>query len=484
MSLLATLTTVALLTAAVVALLPDTGGGRTPGSRAVWPVAVAAASAALAVALPGAVDPAGVALTLLVVALTGIVQAFASRHLRGDPRARSFFALSSVAAAGTTASATAGDTVVLAGGWTVATLSMLALIATGGAGAQTRAAVRRSAVALLIGDAALWAGVAVAAAATGSTSLRALGGMDATAAGVVAVLVAVAAIARAGSFPLHGWLPATAATTTPVSALLHAGFVNAGVLLLLRFSTAPSTAGAWIVGVAGTITMIAATTAALTRPDVKGRLVHSTAAQMGFMLMACASGAFGLALVHAIGHAMFKASLFLGAGSAVEHALRARGLGAGDRSRRGAVVGGALLLVTGVTVALSTGAVTHPTAALLLFPLATAVVAAVRIGSGPGRVTARAVLLLALSAVLAGYVGLVFPAAEALVPGPGASALSVVLPVTALLGAAIVALLIRRAGPLGDRVFAIAFAWGRPAIPSPTASPSASVGGPLEYRRA
>ncbi len=120
-------------------------------------------------------------------------------------------------------------------------------------------------------------------------------------------------MARAGSFPLHGWLPATAATTTPVSALLHAGFVNAGALLLLRYAAVPSAVGPWVVAVAGAITMIVATLAMLTRPDVKGRLVQSTAAQMGFPALGLRLGAFGVALVHAIGHALYKASLFLGA---------------------------------------------------------------------------------------------------------------------------------------------------------------------------
>jgi NAD(P)-dependent dehydrogenase (short-subunit alcohol dehydrogenase family) len=49
--------------------------------------------------------------------------------------------------------------------------------------------------------------------------------------------------------------------------------------------------------------MLLAGLAMLTRADVKGRLVQSTAAQMGFMLVACATGAFGLALVHVLGHA-------------------------------------------------------------------------------------------------------------------------------------------------------------------------------------
>lgn len=489
MSSLAPLLTAALLFAALAALLPGAAHRGAPGSLAVWPgvAALTVAALSLAGALSTGGDVAGTALSVLIVSLTVVVQVFASRHLRGDPRSRRFFVFSSLAALGSTIGIAAGDIVLLAAGWTLATVSVVALIASGGAGPQTRVAVRRSAAALLVGDAALWGAVVVAVAATGSTSLGALDGLDEATAALVAVLVAVAAVARAGSFPLHGWLPATAATTTPVSALLHAGFVNGGALLLLRFSAVPSIAGAWIIGLAGALTMIVATLAMLTRPDVKGRLVHSTAAQMGFMLMACALGAFGLALVHAMGHALFKASLFLGAGSAVEHALRTRTKSEPTTSRLGAVVGGAVVLAVGVATAIMTGALAHEAAVLLLFAVATGMAAGARIGASAASGTARGALLTALSLAVAGYVAVVFPAAEALAPA-GTEALSPVFALVAFLCAVASIAVTRGDGPLSDRLFALAFAWGRPplrATPAPTVTPwtQAPAGGPLEYRR-
>ncbi|WZH38021.1 MAG: proton-conducting transporter membrane subunit [Microbacterium enclense] len=489
MSTLAPLLTAALLAAVVAALLPDAARHRTAGALAVWPGAAAAALATLglASALATGHDAGGASLSLLIVALTVVVQVFASRNLRGDPRSRTFFVFSSLAALGSTVSIGAGDIVLLAAGWTLATLSVIALIASGGSAPQTRVAVRRSALCLAIGDAALWAAVVVATASTGSTSPGALGGLEGVPAALVGVLVAVAAIARAGSFPLHGWLPATAATTTPVSALLHAGFVNAGALLLLRFSPVPSVAGAWLVGIAGAITMIIATLAMLTRPDVKGRLVHSTAAQMGFLLMACAFGAFGLALVHAIGHALFKASLFLGAGSAVEHALRARTGGRPAPSRSGAVVGGAVVLAVGATTVVATGALSHATAVLLLFALATATVAGARIGATSAAISTRAALVVTLSIVVAGYVAVIFPGAEALVPVSDAAALPPLFAVAVFLATLTSFLVTRAVSPLSDRLFALAFAWGRPPLPAApprthTSWTQAPAGGPLEYR--
>jgi NAD(P)H-quinone oxidoreductase subunit 5 len=487
MSSLAPFLAAALLAAVAAALLPEAARHRTPGSLAVWPGAVAAALATLGLAgaLADRTDVAGAALALLIVALTVVVQSYASRHLRGDPRARSFFALSSLAALGSTTAIAADDVVLLAVGWTLATLSTIALIASGGAGPQTRVAVRRSSMALLIGDAALWAAAVVATASTGSISLAALGSLDGTAATLVGALVAVAAVARAGSFPLHGWLPATAATTTPVSALLHAGFVNAGALLLLRFSAVPSAAGPWIAGVAGAITLIVATLAMLTRADVKGRLVHSTAAQMGFLLLACALGAYGLAFVHVIGHALFKASLFLGAGSAVEHALRERARPLLRPSRVGGAVGAVLILAVAAVALVASDAFAHATAALLLFALTTAAVAGARIGASSASAPARAAFLLGLAVAVVGYVAVVFPGAEALVPVTTPAPLPAGFTVAVFLIAAASLLAVRSTGPLSDRIFAFALAWGRPplAAPTPTIRASASAGGPLEYRR-
>ncbi|WP_052241215.1 proton-conducting transporter membrane subunit [Microbacterium hominis] len=491
MSLLAALTTAALLAAAVASRLPVSGGRRSPGFLAIGPMTAAAVIALASLVSAGIAqrDIAGAALVLLVTALTLVVQLYAERNLRGDPHGRDFFTLSALAAAGSSASIAADDIVLLAAGWTFATLSMIALLRTGGQGAQTRLAVRRAAAALLVGDAALWVAVAVAVVTTGSSALSAVSGLRDKPALAVGAGVALAAVARAGSVPFHRWLPATAAATTPVSALLHAGFVNAGALLLLRFSPVPSIAGVWIVAVAGSMTLLAASTAMLVRPDVKGRLVHSTAAQMGFMLLACSLGAFGVALVHVIGHALFKASLFLGAGSAVERAVMTRSAPREARSRVGAWAGASVVVLAAAAAAAVGGVLTHSAAVLLIFVAATAAVAGARIGGGPASVMARALLVAGLAALVIGYVLIVFRAAESLAPVVVASAVPPLFAVAVFLCSGALSLLTRRSGAVADRVFAFAFAWARPPLMSPvprartvrvrTLRPTST--GPFEY---
>ncbi|HEX2040234.1 MAG TPA: proton-conducting transporter membrane subunit, partial [Acidimicrobiales bacterium] len=119
--------------------------------------------------------------------------------------------------------------------------------------------------------------------------------------------------------PVHQWLPSTIAAPTPVSALLHAGVVNGAGMLLVRLAPVfgSSAAATHLAFAAGVLTALYATTVMLVRSDVKGNLAWSTAGQMGFMTVQVAIGAFAAAVLHILGHGMYKAALFLGAGSAV-----------------------------------------------------------------------------------------------------------------------------------------------------------------------
>ncbi|MDQ3895690.1 MAG: sodium:proton antiporter, partial [Actinomycetota bacterium] len=136
---------------------------------------------------------------------------------------------------------------------------------------------------------------------------------------IVAVLLAVAGISRSALVPVHQWLPSTIAAPTPVSALLHAGVVNGAGMLLVRLAPVfgSSALATHVAFAAGALTACYATTVMLVRSDVKGNLAWSTAGQMGFMTVQVAIGALPAALLHIVGHGMYKAALFLGAGGSV-----------------------------------------------------------------------------------------------------------------------------------------------------------------------
>jgi len=129
----------------------------------------------------------------------------------------------------------------------------------------------------------------------------------------------VAAIIRAGLGRGRSWVTATISAPTSVSALLHAGVVNAGALLLLRLETitgAPKLYALTIVA-ACAVTMFLLVPRIRSRIDLKGQLATSTVSQMAFMFAAIALGWPILAVTHLIGHGIYKSARFMGAGSAI-----------------------------------------------------------------------------------------------------------------------------------------------------------------------
>ena len=144
----------------------------------------------------------------------------------------------------------------------------------------------------------------------------------------VAFLVALAAFARSAQFPFHAWLPYTMEGPTPVSALMHAGIVNAGGFLINRFAPVFVHAD-WVLHLifaVGLITALMGSVLMLTQNDIKKALGYSTMGQMGFMFVECGVGAFSLAIYHLIAHGLFKGTLFLSAGSKIGSARKQDGV--------------------------------------------------------------------------------------------------------------------------------------------------------------
>jgi NAD(P)H-quinone oxidoreductase subunit 5 len=141
---------------------------------------------------------------------------------------------------------------------------------------------------------------------------------------IAALLVASAAMVKCAQFPMHGWLIQVVEAPTPVSALLHAGVINLGGFLLLLMAPLMRLADLanWLLLIVAGLTCIAAALITMTRVSVKVLLAWSTVAQMGLMLVECALGQYGLALLHLVAHSCYKAYSFLAAGSEVENYLR------------------------------------------------------------------------------------------------------------------------------------------------------------------
>ena len=139
-------------------------------------------------------------------------------------------------------------------------------------------------------------------------------------------LLAVAALLKSAQFPTHGWLLEVMETPTPVSALLHAGIINAGGFLIVRFADVMvlSAVSLHFLALIGGFTALIGATVMLTQTSVKVSLAWSTISQMGFMLLQCGLGAFPIAVLHIVAHSLYKAHAFLSSGSVVDslHARR------------------------------------------------------------------------------------------------------------------------------------------------------------------
>jgi NAD(P)H-quinone oxidoreductase subunit 5 len=137
---------------------------------------------------------------------------------------------------------------------------------------------------------------------------------------VAAFLLVAGAVTKSAQFPFHTWLPLTMETPTPVSALMHAGIVNAGGYLIIRTSplVAMTPAAMTTLAMIGGFTACFAAVVMTTQTSVKKKLAYSTIAQMGFMLLQCGLGAFSAAMLHIIAHSLYKAYAFLTSGSVMQ----------------------------------------------------------------------------------------------------------------------------------------------------------------------
>jgi len=262
------------------------------------------------------VDPlAGVvAVTVAVVAL--LVLVFAAGDVRPAPGRFHGLMLLFVAAVMLTATATTLPTLLLA--WEIMGATSYALI---GFEWQVPGKMPAATTAFLTTRAAdLGLYVAAGAALSAGTGLR-LVDLSSAPLGwrtVIAVGIAVAALGKAAQLPFSFWLSGAMEGPSPVSALLHsAAMVAMGGFLLLRVSDVLAAAG-WVddaVGWVGALTALLLGVVAVAQSDLKQLLAASTAAQLGFVVLAAGVGGVTAGTTQLVAHAATKALLFLVAGA-------------------------------------------------------------------------------------------------------------------------------------------------------------------------
>lgn len=139
---------------------------------------------------------------------------------------------------------------------------------------------------------------------------------------------------KSAQFPFRAWLPAAIAAPTPISSLVHSStLVTAGVYIIIRFFNSLMLRGFNILLIIiSIITIFIAGLGALEEYDIKRLIALSTLGQLGFMLFILSLGHFDVAFFHLLVHALFKALLFICAGSIIH-----RGIGMQDLRKIGSL---------------------------------------------------------------------------------------------------------------------------------------------------
>jgi NADH-quinone oxidoreductase subunit L len=341
--------------AAVLAFLPRAMAARVSAGFSLATLLVAVALAAAVFTAPAGqvwqlgqgvlslrLDPLALVMGLLVASISLVVTVYSARYMADEPGYSRFFALLGLMTSVILLLVTAADLYTLLIAWFLVGVVLFFLLGHD----TTRPAAGRYALwtfltyrladvpmvaaALLLGHAYATTDLAELFARVAADPGVQWGGVPVV--GTAAMLVALAAFARSAQFPLHTWLPYSMEGPTPVSALMHAGIVNAGGFLFNRFAPlfvhTPNVLH--VVFVVGLVTALIGSALMLMQNDVKKSLGYSTMGQMGFMVMEVGLGAFSLAVYHLIAHGLFKATLFLGAGGVIGEARRHDGVPADD----------------------------------------------------------------------------------------------------------------------------------------------------------
>ncbi|WP_026381378.1 proton-conducting transporter transmembrane domain-containing protein [Afifella pfennigii] len=292
-------------------------------ATAVWLPAVGLPAGALELAVR--LDAVSATMLLLVSGIGWVVLRYAATYLDGEARQGPFTGWMCLTLAAVAFFVLSGSLAQLVLAWVATSLFLHRLLLFYPERVAAKRAARKKFLTARLGDAALIGAAILLVRAYGSGDIGAIlsaakAGEAPEAALWAAGLLALAAVLKSAQFPTHGWLAEVMETPTPVSALLHAGIVNAGGFLLIRFADvmllAPGVLAALVM--LGGFTALFGSLVMLTQPAVKTSLAYSTVAQMGFMILQCGLALFPLALLHIVAHSLYKAHAFLMAGSAVE----------------------------------------------------------------------------------------------------------------------------------------------------------------------
>ena len=311
--------------AEAAALLTIAISGFTAAMLLVYGPATSAVLGVSSFGFAARVDALSVIMMLLVSSVGWVVLRYSGTYLDGEAKQGPFTGWMALTLVSVLLLVQSGTLVQLVLAWIGTSMFLHKLLLFYPERVEAQRAAKKKWLTARISDVALLAAALVLTLAYGTGDIAAIltaASQDSAPVGVVwaAGFLAVAALLKSAQFPTHGWLTEVMETPTPVSALLHAGVINAGGFLLIRFADVMLTAP----GVLAVLVMVGGFTALfgglvmLTQSAVKTSLAWSTVAQMGFMILQCGLALFPLALLHIVAHSLYKAHAFLASGGTVD----------------------------------------------------------------------------------------------------------------------------------------------------------------------
>ena len=266
-------------------------------------------------------DGLGFLMTSLIFFVSTVVHQFSIRYMAGDRKYKSYYFKLSLITASAAIMALADQTLLFFSAWCVSNFLLISLMIHKQNWTAAAYSGKLAFKTLFGGAALLMIALILMYFETGSLSISTITqqAIHSPLMLTSVLLCVITAMTQSALWPFHRWLTSSLNSPTPVSAIMHAGLVNGGGFLLVRFAPllSDNTLLLNLIFCIGVISAVLGTLWKLVQSDVKRMLACSTMGQMGFMMIQCGLGLFPAAIAHLIWHGLFKAFLFLSAGSAV-----------------------------------------------------------------------------------------------------------------------------------------------------------------------
>lgn len=274
-------------------------------------------------------DAISVLMFIMIALLSFIIVKFSNNYLDGDPKQGVFMGRLGATIAAVQVLVLSGNLGILTLSWILTSVSLHSLLTFYNERAGAQIAARKKAFVARLSDISIILAAALLYTAFGTGNYEVIfeGVKNSISANLLqtdvqyaAVFLALAALFKSAQFPTHGWLIEVMETPTPVSALLHAGLLNAGPFLIIRMSfimEINANANTLLI-IVGAFTALFGSVVYLTQTSIKTALGYSSIAHMGFSLFVCGLGLYPAAMLHLVAHSFYKAHSFLSSGSVIE----------------------------------------------------------------------------------------------------------------------------------------------------------------------